>query len=284
MPCLRMLAVLPRADSDSQVNGALNDDGLAMSFYTKFGNIKDIWYSGDKCIRDRTTYKEMLVCNVLWPCWLALLLKKCQECAIDPKNQYNTAKEIAELLGQPPPSPESFGLSSALGASMSGGGRPTGQGLTQQELDAQQHETRAFALAYELLGKPCTADATLADGTVDRCRSGMDGSSYTIDSSRYPLTNKQLNAVFSAVKAAAMLGLDLDDQRARATEVRDAELRKLGIRPDAPSGGDPDSTDGSSSGGRKPKLSMAQAGMGIVGALVAVGTAIWLGRQLAKAK
>lgn len=266
---------------------------------SKIGNIKDLWSNLDSCIRDKTSWIELgSAATGGYPAMLKLLAEKAQECSQDPNTQYRTAVQLAELFGQPLPKQSDFGINAdgTVGGTMKtndGRGKPTATDASANATAA--HEAQAWAIAYQLLGKPCSGDIQLPGNVWDRCRPGMDGAGYTIDSSKYPLTSKQLAALQFAVKDAAALGMYMDDMLARGQSAVAAELAKLGIGSGSGGalvpggggefggGGEP-SGDGTTTGARPKKSNtLAMAGFGVVGLIIALGGA-YLIAQAVKAK
>ncbi len=270
---------------------------------SKFGNIKDLWSNLDTCIRDRTSWIELgSAATGGYPAMLKLLAEKAQECSADPNTQYRTAVQLAELFGQTPPKQSDFGINAdgtvGKGTTMNDGrgSQTVGDPADQAK---NQHDDIARAISYQLLGTSCTSDIQLPGNTWSRCRTGMDGYGYTIDTSRYPLTNKQFVAIKQAVQDAAALGTTPDDMLARGQAAATAELAKLGIgaKLPGPSGGPgmipgevgpgmiPTGGDPGSTGTSRPQKSntVAMAGLGLLGGAIALVGA-WYIAKAVKAK
>ncbi len=251
---------------------------------SKFGNIKDLWSNLDQCIRDKTSWIELgSSASGGYPAMLKLLAEKAKECSQDPNTQYRTAVQLAELFGQTPPKQSDFGIKTdgTVGTMKDGRGpQPAGDPANAAK---NKHEDQARAISYQLLGTSCTSDIELPGNTWSRCRPGMDGTRYTIDTSRYPLTNKQFLAIQDAVKNAAMLGTDIDDMVARGQAAATAELGKVGIKPKTGTelgGGGGEGDTGTPAAVVKKSNTVAMAGWGIVGGLVALGTAWYIAKAV----
>lgn len=228
-----------------------------MNLTGKVGNLWDAFWANDKCMRDKTSWAEMAACNISWPCWADLARTKAQACLKDGKMNCEASKQLAEFLGDPPPD--------CGGPTKGKGERPDPPPVDPNAEAKQQHESRAWGIMRQLVGRPCSADVQLADGTWDRCRPGADGGYYTIDSTRFPLSGKQLFALQDDVLAGARLGKDASEMLAEATRARDEFLAKAGIT-------DPSKYEPGSGGGTGGTDNAGKADEGLsLGAKVGIG-------------
>ncbi len=158
-------------------------------------------------------------------------------------------------------------------------------------------DKKAYFIAAMVLGAKCTplvdkygqsgsdqAGSCLTWSSQFTEPNPLPGSSYSATKSRYPLTDKQFQRVFNLVKDAAALGTNANDMLARGEAAASAELAALSITPkpgtELGGGGGEGDTGTPPAAVVKKSNTVAMAGWGIVGGLVALGTAWYIAKAV----